>query len=146
MFDPVEIPGRSLAWVGLEDTYYLSAVVPQGAIDRAVLVPVMVQAGEKGGAPKFLPVPGKDQISSDEKKLPREFVAVLRPAGDHMALASYWGAKDYDRLKALPYGLEETIELGTLKLAGAAAPHRPALDPRPHRHQLRLGDRAADDR
>ncbi len=114
-FDPVEIPGRSLAWIGIGDTYYLSAAVPQGAIDRAILVPVMVQAGEKGGAPKFLPVPGKDQISSDEKKLPREFVAMLRPAGDHMALASYWGAKDYNRLKALPYGLDETIELGTLK-------------------------------
>jgi YidC/Oxa1 family membrane protein insertase len=114
-FDPVEIPGRSLAWVGVGDTYYLSAVVPQGAIDRAILVPVMVQAGDKGGAPRFLPVPNKDQISSDEKKLPREFVAVLRPAGDHMALASYWGSKDYDRLKALPYGLDETIELGTLK-------------------------------
>jgi YidC/Oxa1 family membrane protein insertase len=114
-FDPVEVPGRSLAWMGLEDTYYLSAAVPQGAIDRAILVPVMVQTGDKGGAQQFLPVPGKDQITGDQKKLPREFFAVLRPAGDHMALASYWGSKDYDRLKALPYGLDETIELGTLK-------------------------------
>lgn len=114
-FDPVEIPGRSLAWLGLGDTYYLSAVVPQAAIDRAILVPLMVQTGDKGGATRFLPVPNKDQISGDEKKLPREFFAVLRPAGDHMALASYWGSKDYDRLKSLPYGLEETIELGTLK-------------------------------
>ena len=114
-FDPVEIPGRSLAWVGVQDTYYLAAAVPQGAIDRAILVPMMVEAGEKGGAPRFLPVPGKDQLTSDQKKLPREFFAVLRPAGDHMALASYWGSKDYDRLKALPYGLDETIELGMLK-------------------------------
>jgi YidC/Oxa1 family membrane protein insertase len=114
-FDPVDIPGRSLAWVGIGDTYYLSAAIPQGAIDHASLVPVMVQTGDKGGAPQFLPVPNKDQISGDEKKLPREFFAVLRPAGDHMALASYWGSKDYDRLKALPYGLEATIELGTLK-------------------------------
>ena len=114
-FDPVDIPGRSLAWVGIGDTYYLSAVVPQVAVDRAILVPLMVEIGDKGGAAKFLPVPGKDRISSDEKKLPREFVAILRPAGNHMALASYWGAKDYNRLKALPYGLDETIELGTLK-------------------------------
>ena len=114
-FDPVDIPGRSLAWVGVGDTYYLSAVVPQAAVDRAVLVPLMVETGDKGGAPRFLPVPNKDQISSDEKKLPREFAAVLRPAGDHMALVSYWGSKDYDRLKSLPYGLDETIELGTLK-------------------------------
>jgi YidC/Oxa1 family membrane protein insertase len=114
-FDPVEVPGRSLAWVGLEDTYYLSALIPQGAIDRAILVPMMVQAGDKGAAPQFLPVPNKDQITRDQKGLPREFFAVLRPAGDHMALASYWGSKEYDRLKALPYGLDETIELGTLK-------------------------------
>jgi YidC/Oxa1 family membrane protein insertase len=115
-FDLVEIPGRSLAWVSLEDTYYLSAAVPRGAIDRAILVPMMVQApSAKGGAPQFLPVPGKDEISKEQKGLPREFFAVLRPAGDHMALASYWGSKDYDRLKALPYGLDETIELGTLK-------------------------------
>ncbi len=113
-FDPVEIPGRSLAWVGVQDTYYLAAAVPQGAIDRAILVPMMVETADKG-APRFLPVPGKDQLTSDQKKLPREFFAVLRPAGDHMALVSYWGSKDYDRLKALPYGLDETIELGTLK-------------------------------
>jgi YidC/Oxa1 family membrane protein insertase len=114
-FDPVDIPGRSLAWVGVGDTYYLSAVVPQAAVDRAILVPLMVETGDKEGAPRFLPVPNKDEISGDQKKLPREFAAVLRPAGDHMALASYWGSKDYDRLKSLPYGLDATIELGTLK-------------------------------
>jgi YidC/Oxa1 family membrane protein insertase len=40
---------------------------------------------------------------------------VLRPAGDQIALTSYWGAKEYDRLKAFPYGLQDTIEYGSLK-------------------------------
>jgi YidC/Oxa1 family membrane protein insertase len=114
-FDAVEVPGRSLTWAGLEDTYYLAAQIPQGAIDRAVFVPMMVQTSDKGGAEQFLPVPGKDEITRDQKGLPREFFEILRPAGDHLALASYWGSKEYDRLRSLPYGLEETIELGMLK-------------------------------
>ncbi len=114
-FDAVEVPGRSLTWAGLEDTYYLAAQIPQGAIDRAVFVPMMVQTSDKGGAEQFLPVPGKDEITRDQKGLPREFFEILRPAGDHLALASYWGSKEYDRLRSFPYGLEETIELGMLK-------------------------------
>ncbi len=114
-FDPVAVPGRSLAWAGLEDTYYLAAQVPQGGIDHAVLLPMMVQTSDKGGPEQFLPVPNKDQITRDQKSLPREFFVILRPAGDHMALISYWGSKEYDRLKALPYGLEGTVELGSLK-------------------------------
>jgi YidC/Oxa1 family membrane protein insertase len=114
-FDAVEVPGRSLAWAGLEDTYYLSAQAPQGAIDRAIFVPMMVQTSDKGGPEQFLPVPSKDEITREQKGLPREFFEILRPAGDHLALASYWGSKEYDRLKSLPYGLEETIELGILK-------------------------------
>ncbi|HEY0514777.1 MAG TPA: membrane protein insertase YidC [Thermoanaerobaculia bacterium] len=114
-FDPVEIPGRSLSWAGLEDTYYLSAQIPQGTIDRAVLLPVLVQIPDNGGPEKFLPVPNKDQITREQKDLPREFFLVLRPAGDHLSLLSFWGAKEYDRLKALPYGLQDTIELGSLK-------------------------------
>ena len=142
---PSRSPAARSPGSGWRTPTYLSAAVPQGAIDRAVLVPVMVEAGDKGGAPRFLPVPNKDQITSEQKNLPREFAAVLRPAGDHMALASYWGSKDYDRLKALPYGLEETIELGTLKplvvplLIALHWIHDHIVD------QLRLGDRAADD-
>jgi YidC/Oxa1 family membrane protein insertase len=114
-FDPVEVPGGSLTWAGLEDTYYLAAQVPQGRIDRAVLLPMLVQAPEGSGPEKFLPVPSKDQITREQKDLPREFFVILRPSGDRMTLGSFWGAKEYDRLKALRLGLEETIELGSLK-------------------------------
>ncbi len=114
-FDPVEVPGGSLTWAGLEDTYYLATQIPQGRIDRAVLVPVLVQVPEGGGPEKFLPVPSKEEITKEQKDLPREFFLILRPAGDQMALVSYWGSKEYDRLKTLRLGLEETIELGMLK-------------------------------
>jgi YidC/Oxa1 family membrane protein insertase len=35
----------------------------------------------------------------------------LEPRGDTLRAAAYWGAKEYDRLAALPWGLEETIRL-----------------------------------
>jgi len=107
----LQVPGQALRWVGLADTYFLSAQIPQAGLDRAQLEPVLVQPPAAGGAP-FVPVPPQDQITKEQKALPREFFVVLRPAGDRLSLVSYWGAKDYDRLKALPFGLEGTVELG----------------------------------
>ena len=98
----------------------LAPMVPQGAIDRAVLEPVMVQEAD-GGATRFLPVPRKDEITKEQKDLPREFVAGAAAGGRRARPStSYWGSKDYDRLKALPYGLEETVELGSFELPGPA--------------------------
>jgi YidC/Oxa1 family membrane protein insertase len=114
-YDPVEVTGGALAWVGLDDTYYLAAQVPQGKIDRVVFWPMLVQASEKGGVQQFLPVPNKDEITREQKGLPRELFLILRPAGDQMSLASYWGPKEYDLLHAFRYGLEGTIDLGSLK-------------------------------
>lgn len=108
--DPVEVPGRSLRWAGLEDTYFLSAQVPEGGIDRAVFEPVLVQG--TGAAARFLPVPPKDEMTKEQKELPRELFLVLRPAGDRMALTSYWGSKELDHLRSLPYGLDATVALG----------------------------------
>lgn len=110
-FDPVEVPGRGLSWIGLADTYFLSAQIPEGALDKATLQPVMVQTGP-GGRPAFVPVPPKDQLTKEQKDLPREFSLVLQPAGDRLTLVSYWGSKEYDRLKSLPYGLQGTVEMG----------------------------------
>lgn len=115
VFEPVEVPGRGLSWAGLEDTYFLSAQIPRGRIDRAVYHPVMVEKATADAPAKFSPTPSKDEITREQKDLPREFFLVLRPAGDQIALTSFWGAKEYDRLKALPYGLQDTIEYGSLK-------------------------------
>jgi YidC/Oxa1 family membrane protein insertase len=110
-FDPIEVAGQGLGWIGLADTYFLSAQVPQTGLDKAVLVPVMVQE-TKGEGATFAPVPPKDLITKEQKDLPREFSMVLEPAGDRLTLVSYWGSKEYERLKALPFGLEGTVEMG----------------------------------
>ena len=108
---PVAVPGTGLRWAGLEDTYFLAAQVPQGALDRVVLTPVFVEPVEGKGS-RFIPVPPEDQIAPEQKDLPREFFLSLQPEGDRLALVSYWGAKEYERLAALPYGLQDTVQLG----------------------------------
>ncbi len=113
-FDTVELPGSSLRWVGVEDTWFLAAAIPEKGVERASVEPFLVQADSKGAS--FLPVPSKDAITSEQKDLPRELRVELTAAGDEMALRSYWGPKSYEKLKALPYGLEETVNWGSLRL------------------------------
>src|SRR6202035_2943799 len=110
--EPKTLSGRTVRWVGLEDNYYLTAVIPRSGLARAVLEPVLVEPG-KGGTARFLPVPPKDQLSKEQDALSREFYLLLEPEADSLAVTAYWGAKEYDRLAALPYGLEKTVSLGT---------------------------------
>lgn len=97
-------------WVGLEDTYFLSALIPRAGVDEVLLQPVMVQ----GTAPdvRFRPLPPEDEITDEQEKLPREYLVVVEPEGDSLSLLSYWGDKNYDRLATLPHGLERSVKLG----------------------------------
>ncbi|HEX3531449.1 MAG TPA: membrane protein insertase YidC [Thermoanaerobaculia bacterium] len=114
-FDTVDLPGSSLRWIGVEDTWFLAAAIPEKGVERASVEPFLVQGGDGQGA-RFLPVPAKDAITSEQKEMPRELRVELTSAGDEMALRSYWGPKSYEKLKALPYGLEETVNWGMLRL------------------------------
>jgi len=98
-------------WIGLEDTYFLAAVIPRAGLDGVVIQPLMTEGAAANA--RFLPLPGKDDITSDQKKLPREFRVILEPEGDSLSLLSYWGDKNYDRLASLPYDLEGAVKLGT---------------------------------
>ena len=98
-------------WVGLEDNYFLAAVVPRAGLEKIVLQPVMIEVSSSGA--RFPPVPGKDEITSEQKKLLREYRIVLLPEADTLSLTSYWGDKTYDRLAALPHHLEKAVHLGT---------------------------------
>jgi len=103
------LPGR-VDWVGLEDTYFLAAIVPRAGLDGVLLQPMMVQGGAQNA--RFLPVPPEDELTSEQKKLPREYRIVLEPEGESLSLLSYWGDKNYDRLAGLPYDLERSVKLG----------------------------------
>lgn len=112
----VAIPGPGLSWIGIEDTYFLAAVVPRTPIDRALVEPWLVRsaadgAGGAGGAPSFTPMPPGGPRDGDED-LRRELQVVLVPEGDTFSATAYMGAKDLERLKALPWRLQDTVRLG----------------------------------
>ncbi len=103
------LSGR-IDWVGLEDTYFLAALIPRAGLDGVLLQPMMAQ----GAAPdvRFRPLPPKDDITDEQENFPREYMVVLEPEGDSLSLLSYWGDKNYDRLATLPYDLERSVKLG----------------------------------
>jgi YidC/Oxa1 family membrane protein insertase len=118
-FAAVTVPGDSLRWVGLEDTYFLSATVPQKGLEQAVVEPFLVDPGKepgKAGGTRFLPMPAKEDLTSEQKAMTRELRVVLKPVEDELALRSYWGPKSFETLKSLPYGFEETVSWGSLRV------------------------------
>ncbi|MEO8277537.1 MAG: membrane protein insertase YidC, partial [Thermoanaerobaculia bacterium] len=112
--DPLEIAGTGLDWIGLEDTYFLTAVVPHEPVAKVRLRPVMlVQSGDEHTFDtKFLP-PSPEEIAAADKKLPRDLILEIEPRSGTFKATSYWGTKQLDRLLAMPYGFDKTVRLGT---------------------------------
>jgi len=107
------IAGADLSWVGLEDTYFLTAFVPRAPLDRAQLVPVLLHPATGGKSFTAEPAPEGD-LSAEQKALSRDLRLELYPRGEKLELTSFWGVKQYERLAALPYGLERAVHWGTL--------------------------------
>ncbi len=107
------LPGGALQWVALTDSYFLAALLPAQGVGAVEVYPFMVQPtlGEEAIA-AMVPLPAKEQRTKEEEKNIREAALVLRATGDQMVLGSYWGAKVYEDLKALRYGLEKTVNFG----------------------------------
>jgi YidC/Oxa1 family membrane protein insertase len=106
----VAVPGPGLAWAGLEDTYFLTALVPRTPVERAVFAPVLIELAEDGS--RFHPLPAEGELTEEQEELKRDLLLLLYPRGDRLLVASYWGGKNLERLASLPHGLEETIGLG----------------------------------
>lgn len=106
---PMVLPSRGLGWVALSDQYFVAALRPQEGVEQVVLAP-QVMEGTDGGAWEFRPLPAEP--TGEEEDLPRELAVVLEPADGEMGLTAYWGAKNYQRLQALDWGLEETVNFG----------------------------------
>jgi YidC/Oxa1 family membrane protein insertase len=110
--EPTLLPGAGLAWFGLEDTYFLTALLPAEPIDQVRFEPMLL-APSTGGV-ELRPLP--PELSGDDKDLRREFRVVARPAGDRLVSQAYFGGKQYDRLAELPRGLERAVNLGFFKI------------------------------
>ncbi|MEE8278838.1 MAG: membrane protein insertase YidC, partial [Thermoanaerobaculia bacterium] len=104
-----EQAGLDLRWVGIQDTYFLTALVLSGGVDRVLLKPMVAFPDPAGASTQFAEAPA----SGEGKDLEREVMVVLRPQSDRISALAYWGPKEYERLAAYSdYGLEGTIELG----------------------------------
>ncbi len=111
----LRLSAAALDWVGLEDTYFLAAVLPESGLAEARLEPVVLTPAD-GESDRFdgAPFGAEEALSADQKRLPRDLRLVLVPSGDELTGTSFWGAKQFDRLAELGRGLQETVRLGWL--------------------------------
>ena len=112
----VEVSGAGLGWIGVEDTYFLMAVIPESAVARAVVRPVIDEQTAAAAPYRFTPLPPKDQITGAQKDLPRDLSVSVMPAGESAKFIGYWGGKHVATLAAQPYGLEKTVRWGTFRI------------------------------
>ena len=111
--EPLEIAGDTLDWVGLEDTYFLTAVVPLKPVAKVRFRPVLLVPGSEERTFDNRPVPAPPaEIAATDKDLARDFVLEIEARDGRIDATSYWGSKQLDHLTALPYGLDKTVQLG----------------------------------
>ena len=104
------VGGAGLRWAGLEDTYFLSAAIPAQPIAGVVLDPVLLKPGAAEGVWEAVALPA--ELTKEQGAWPRDLRLRLNAAGERMSLLTFWGAKQYDHLAAMPYGLEKTVRWG----------------------------------
>jgi YidC/Oxa1 family membrane protein insertase len=105
-----ELPVGALRWVGLEDNYFLAALIPQAPLRSVSVLPFLAEPSP-GQAWRFRPLPPEDELSEADEDLPRDLALLVAPVGESIDLRAYWGAKKYQRLKDLPYDLERTVTI-----------------------------------
>jgi len=106
--DGTRFSASGLAWAGVEDTYFLTALLPKDAPKDLAVVPVLVEKGSEG--PSFEIAPPKDKLTGAQKDLPRELELVLVPGGEVFEGQAFFGPKQYDLLAQ--FGLEKTVRWG----------------------------------
>lgn len=109
--DTVRVPGRAVSWAALDDRYFLSAVVPSAGVGEVVFEPVILGSVD-GSMERLRVVDDGADLSDDEKKEAKALALVLVASGDRVEGKSYWGAKVFDQLAALPYGFQESVDYG----------------------------------
>lgn len=110
--EAVTLPGSGLGWAGLDDHYFLTALIPRdGGGPRGVrYLPVALEpAGEEVWSFSLIPEGGP---TAEQEDLPTTLAMVMEPAGTRLEVAAFWGAKDLERLAAAAPGLEDTVGFG----------------------------------
>ena len=104
------VAGSRLSWIGLEDTYFLTAwVVTALPFEYALVRPVLGRITGEGEEAVFERVEGAVE---DDEGVVRELELLIAAGAEVLEGSAYLGAKRYDRLAALPNGLQEAVNLG----------------------------------
>jgi len=106
------IDGAGLSWIGLESTYFLTALMAVEPWREAVLQPVVIRAGAESKPPELTPFTDESELAEVDEDLPRDLRVIVRPRGQRLRMAAFFGAKRYERLRELGWGLEETVQWG----------------------------------
>ncbi len=106
------LPVAGLSWAGVEDNYFLFVLVPDSPLAAVVAQPVVVHPAAAGKPYRMTPFSDEEALGPSEAELPRDLRVVVRPRGAALAGTLYVGAKQYERLARLPWGLEETLQWG----------------------------------
>lgn len=86
-----ELPAGGLRFVGIEDSYYLTAMIPGRGLGRAVLQPVLLETGTGGVVTRFVPLPPRTRsprsrrasaASSSSSSTPRATPWASTPTGE----------------------------------------------------------------
>ncbi len=109
------VPVGGLRWLGLDDTYFLTAIMPVTPLRQVSVDPVLINQPLDGGASTLERLLPTMTLPDERKKEPRELALRLMPLGEKVELRAYWGAKVYDRLTSFDQGLEETVTLGIFR-------------------------------
>ena len=101
--EPTIIPAAALSWIGLQDSYFLNALLPSGDLDQVLVQPLVLAADGTV----------RNRATGEAAEGEIEALAlVAQPAASSLVADSYWGAKEYDRLRSLGRGLDQAVELG----------------------------------
>ena len=107
----VRVAGRSVRWAALDDRYFLTAVVPAAGVDEVVFEPVILGSAD-GSMESMQVVEDGSELTDEEKEEAKALAMVLVAGGDRLEGKTYWGAKVYDELAALPYGFQQSVDYG----------------------------------
>jgi YidC/Oxa1 family membrane protein insertase len=108
--EQVVVAGSGLSWAGVEDTYFLIALMPETPVEEVVVQPVAVTV--ERGRYRFQPFRDEEALAEAVRELPRDLRVVVRSREGRLAGSAYLGAKEYEVLARLPWGLEETLQWG----------------------------------
>jgi len=113
---PTILPGRGLVWFGLQDSYFLTALMPATSPASVVMLPVLVD--EREGGALFRRLVAGEKLLEEEEDLTRELELIVYPGAETFETVAFFGAKNYARLASFGNGLQKTVALGIFSFLG----------------------------